>query len=178
MKKCTTIMLCFGLLGSTGAVAEEHCSDEFAPPPDHVSVAWVAPVGDDVWFNGQIDVVRTTDLAEFLGREESPNVGRMLQLLGLKKSNKDPWRRYMVTIFDVPAYTLCRPVVSDEQGTIGGLITCEKPGRTSKRKMPCGYAVDRATGSRTVDRYRIRWNDAAKNGFCVLPATRYLEEGI
>ena len=171
-------MLFLGLLGPSRAAADEHCSEAFAPPPDHVSMAWIAPVGDDVWFNGQIDVVRTSELAEHLVREENPNVGRLLQILGLKKTNKDPWRRYMVTIFDVPAHTLCRTVVSDEQETVGGLLTCDKPGRISKRKMPCGYAVDRATGARTVDRYRIHWNDAAKNGFCVLPATRYLEEGI
>ena len=165
-------------LWSAPSLAQNTCTTEFDVPPDYVSVAWVAPVGKDVWFNGQIDVVRTSDLAEHLNQSSSPTVSRILQILGLRKSGKDPWRRYMVTIFDVPADLLCRAVDNEEVTTLSGIKTCKKPGRTTKKKMPCGYAVDRTTGLRTVDRFRIRWNDAASNGFCVLPAQRYLKEGL
>ena len=174
----TLLLSLFLLLWSGPSFAQGTCSAEFDVPPDYVSVAWVAPVGKDVWFNGHIDVVRTSDLAEHLSQSSSPTVARLLQVLGLRKSGKPPWRRYMVTVFDVPADLLCRAVDNEEVTTISGIKTCKKPGRTTKRKMPCGYAVDRTTGLRTVDRFRIRWNDAAANGFCVLPAQRYLKEGL
>ena len=71
-------------LWSAPSLAQNTCTTEFDVPPDYVSVAWVAPVGKDVWFNGQIDVVRTSDLAEHLNHSSSPTVSRILQILGLR----------------------------------------------------------------------------------------------
>ena len=39
----------------------------------------------------------------------------------------------------------------------------------------CGYSRDTGSGSRGLDVLRVRWEDAAREGFCVMPLDRFLE---
>ena len=39
----------------------------------------------------------------------------------------------------------------------------------------CGYTVDRASGDPGLVQFRAEWDDLARNGFCVLPAERFVQ---
>ena len=148
-----------------------------APPPERLSVAWVSPAGRGAGRASSLLVVPTTALRTWVAAD-APSVGRMLQHLGLRKRDTAPKRRYKVTIFDVRAVDLCRPL--DEQGeedVAAGLPACaERFGEPRRGSSGCGYARDGGSKKRSFDVYRVRWEDAAAAGFCVLPAEAFVAE--
>lgn len=148
-----------------------------AAPPERLSVAWVSPAGRGAGRRTSLLVVPTTALRAWVAADP-PSVGRMLQHLGLQRRDKTPKRRYKVTIFDVRALDLCRPL--DEQGeedVAASVAACpERFGEPRRGSSGCGYARDGDTGKRSFDVYRVRWEDAAAGGFCVLPAEAFLTE--
>jgi len=100
----------------------------------------------------------------------------MLQVLGLRRTDRDPRRRYKVTIFDVVTTGLCRPLAGyEDPAAVEGMVTCpEKLGKETDRYDGCGFTTDLATGATGLELYGARWNDVARNGFCVLPAERFV----
>lgn len=133
------------------ALASEPVCGGLTAPGETLSVAWVSPLGQRVGPRGTVEVVRTRDLRAALQDRAGGQLGRMLQLLGLRRSAAPPSRRWKVTVFDVRGADLCRP-------------------------SGCGFTVDRADGSRGLEIFRVRWADAARDGFCVLPAQRFVDE--
>lgn len=167
-----------GLVGLAAALAgDPGVCEDLAPPAERLSVAWVSPVARGAARSTSLLVVPTTTLRAW-AQAERPSVGRMLQHLGLRKRDRTPKRGYKVTIFDVRAVDLCRPL--DEQGEgdgAAGLPACpERFGEPRPGSSGCGYARDGGTGARSFDVYRVRWEDAAAAGFCVLPAEAFLAE--
>lgn len=165
------------LLFLTAALAAEPvCKAPHTAPAETLSVAWVSPLGERVGARGSIDVVRTRDLREALASRADHDLGRMLQLLGLRRQSDPPSRRYKVTIFDVRGADLCRTIEGiDEPVTLEGVRSCPR-GKPAGKQDGCGFTVDRADGSRGLEAFRIRWEDAARDGFCVLPAERFVAE--
>jgi len=100
----------------------------------------------------------------------------MLQMLGMRRTDRDPIRRYKVTIFDVASTGLCRPLEGyEDPAAIEGMVTCpSKLGKVTERYDGCGFTTDLATGAEGLELYGARWNDVARNGFCVLPADRFV----
>jgi hypothetical protein len=164
------------LLMSVAQGQDEICKGDYRAPPESLSVAWVSPLRAKVGAQGWIRVVRTQDLRAWAEAETGSGLGRMLQSLGLRRTDRDPRRRYKVTIFDVASTGLCRPLAGyDDPVAIDGMVTC--PARLSKVTRSyagCGFTLDRATGEAGLELYSARWNDVARNGFCVLPADRFL----
>jgi hypothetical protein len=106
----------------------------------------------------------------------------MLQALGMKgrRARAAKVENYKITVFDVDASWLCRPI---EEGTPGeehaGVSICEqsqqKPLRANRRGFTgCGYTLDTGASMRGLDIYRIRWSEASAWGFCVLPLERFV----
>lgn len=158
------------------ALASDPVCEGLTAPGDALSVAWVSPLGQRVGPRGVIDVVRTRDLREALQGRAGGRLGRMLQLLGLRRSATTPSRRWKVTVFDVRGADLCRPIADLEAPvTLEGATSCARD-RTRGQTDGCGFTVDRADGSRGLETFRVRWEDAARDGFCVLPAQRFVAE--
>ncbi len=144
-----------------------------------ISVAWVSKVGKTVGRNGEITVVPTAELRTWVAAESRGSVGRMLQRLGLRGRPSDPKSLWKVVVFDALPSDLCRPVAGHEDPVaIGGLVSC-KAGKSkpSAGQTGCGRTVDRATGQPGPVQFRGSWADVARNGFCVLPAERFVSEG-
>lgn len=142
---------------------------------DRLAVAWVSPLGAHAFGSTWLEVVPAANLRGWLD-EEGPRVGRMLQGLGVRRRESDPKRPWKVTVFEVDVADLCRPLLDVEEGQmIDGMLSCpERLGRSHGGRSGCGYTVDRGTGERALDTFRIRWRDAARAGFCVLPAERFV----
>jgi hypothetical protein len=81
--------------------------------------------------------------------EDPTSVARMLQRLGLRKSDREPHRRYKVVVFD--AHT------DDLTG--------------------CGFTTDLRTEGQGLPLYGSTWSALAADGFCVLPADRFVAGG-
>lgn len=151
------------------------CEVSLRPPTEAVSVAWVSPLGQRVGRRGWLEVVRTADLRRAL-EAQSGGVGRMLQLLGVRRKARDPARPWKVTVFDVHGVDLCRPLAGHEDpAAVEGAVTCpERLGRVTRTYDGCGWTTDLGADRPGLEIFRIRWEDAARNGFCVLPADRYV----
>lgn len=151
------------------------CAPVSQLPQPALSMAWVSPAGQRVGLGGKVAVVPTAALRRWLD-EEHADVARLLQGLGLRKRSKPPKRRWKITIFDVDAALLCRPMADAEAGDpVGGHPACKQGKRAVPGKYDgCGYLTDRRSGQRTFDTFLVPWKDAAANGFCVLPAERFI----
>ena len=163
------------IFAAAALAAEPACTQDLAAAPDRLSVAWVSPLGARVGANGWLTVVSTTSLRQFVAAER-PGVGRLLQHLGERRRATDPHRRYKITIFDVEAGSLCRPVEGlDEPDLAGGMAACPKKKSDLHRAYTgCGVLTDLANMSASLQVYRLTWADAAYAGFCVLPVERFL----
>lgn len=139
----------------------------------------MSPNGRTAGNNTWIEVVPTTDLRTWLSTEKAPRVGRMLQHLGQRRSPRDPDRGWKVVVFDVDRSQLCRPV----RGTVAGdelseVVTCpDRFNRATSTYNGCGLLTDLATGENSLPVFRIQWRDAIREGFCVLPAERFVRGG-
>lgn len=150
-------------------------SVELEPVESSLSVTWVSRVGRSVRAGREIEVVPTAELRVAAQRDGS--VARMLQRVGERGSPREPKRRWKVVIFDAEPGALCRPIAGhDDPVAVGGLVTCRPgPSRADAGQTGCGTTTDRATGGTGLPQYRGTWRDLARNGFCVLPAERFVE---
>ena len=164
--------------------------ENLATVPDALQIAWISPVREQVRPNEYIEVVSYSDLRRWLQDEnidtaDGDDVKALLHQLGMlskrSKKNIDP-SDYKVVIFDIYSERLCRPLNTEEAGTlIGGVPVCAvkgaKPANFYSRHgfTGCGYTQNTQTMSRGFDVYRIKWVDASTWGFCVMPLERFLE---
>lgn len=164
------------LLATLGLALGQACDPAvLTTPPERFSVAWVSPLGQRVSGRKSLVVSPTRELAAFLQTQHEPSVGRLLQFIGARKSNKPPKRAYKVTVFDVSAPLLCRPVDGHDEGdVVAGLRACAGS-LPAKQTDGCGVATDHGSKRSGPTLLRIRWRDAARNGFCVLPAERFIQ---
>jgi hypothetical protein len=159
-----------------GQATPEVCGEALGAPAEVVSVAWVSPVGRRVGGRAWLEVVPTGELRRWMSAED-PTIGRLLQRMGQRKTERDPRRRFKVTVFEVRAADLCRPVEGALEA-IAGVASCEGGlGRSTATYSGCGYTTDLRDGARGFDVYRVQWRDAAVQGFCVLPGERFVAEG-
>ncbi|TNE86855.1 MAG: hypothetical protein EP330_19795 [Deltaproteobacteria bacterium] len=147
------------------AFADSGC---LAPPSgDSLAVAWVSKVNRTVGAKTYIDVVPATAIRQ----QDFRTVGELVHGLGLQKKKTAPKKPYKVTIFEVDPRILCRPIDGAEPGErVAGVPACESA-RTTGKSDGSGCMAD-------VPVYRISWSDASARGFCVLPAQRFVDEGL
>jgi hypothetical protein len=132
-------------IGVAAARVPDVCLTAERPEPGRtISVAWVSPLGRRAGNNKFLEVVPTAELRRTATADGS--LARTLQRLGMRKSSKEPDRRYKVVVFDAPTEQL----------------------------YGCGATVDRATAGAGLPVYGATWATLAADGFCVLPATRFI----
>ena len=164
----------------TPATATDGTCAGVAELPATLQVAWVSRVERTVGARTALQVMRVADLRKLVDASERDPTRflRALGLVGKKATARGSWK---ITVFDVKREWLCRPVEGPEDATIAGVAACptQHQGRFSGTKARswsgCGYLLDAATGARTLDVFRIEWQDAVAWGFCVLPLRRFLE---
>lgn len=145
-----------------------------------LQVAWLSPVNKTVRSSTWLEVVRVSDLRAWV-RAQGADQLRLLQGLGFanaKGRGRKVGGEWKVTIFDVGQGQVCRPVEGVAPGApLSGAPACLEAGANGPRKgyTGCGYARDGANGGRGLDVYRIRWRDASRAGFCVMPLERFLQ---
>ena len=170
------------LLGSVFfAPAQAAECEAVEPLPQAVQVAWISPVRKRVGVRGYIEVVRVSDIRELASRTNRDPV-RLLQGMGLvgPKGHRGlipRARNYKVTFFDIDSAWLCRSIVGQgPTAAVAGLAVCPKSQlRGGRYYTGCGYSRDAKTNARGLDVFRIRWRDAVRRGFCVMPLERFLE---
>ena len=143
-------------------------------------VVWISPVRAHVRARQWMEVIELADL-EAWAKEHGKDSTRLLQAAGVvgkkaRRARSVPWK---VTIFDVGRDLTCRPIEGAAPGTqVASVAVCEdqKPAHGAKHGFTgCGYSRDTGSGSRGLDVLRVRWEDAAREGFCVMPLDRFLE---
>ncbi len=151
--------------------------------PETLQVAWISPVSKSVGMDSWIETVRVADLRAWV-REHGTDQVRLLKGMGMvrKKGGKYAAKRaYKITVFDVKREWMCRPIEGSDPGTVDRDVTvCEEKqhkGLWGHRRgyTGCGYIEDTLSQSRSLDVLRIRWGEASRWGFCVLPLERFLE---
>jgi hypothetical protein len=164
------------LLALSLSFASDVCEDTRPLKEGVTSIAWVTPVGQRARANTWLTVIPTARLREWMTRHEA-QLPRLLQGLGRRRKATTPRHDWKVTIFEVDSGMLCRPVEEGEPGTlVSGLPICPRNQRTvSGRHDGCGYATDLAYQTRGPELLGIQWRDAVKRGFCVLPASRFID---
>lgn len=147
---------------------------------DQVQVAWISPVRQTVGAKTMISVVRTSDFRALVGTKDRDPTA-ILRAIGMLGPKQKLAKDYKITLFDVKAEWLCRPMPGPEGEVVGGLRRCEEKHQDRdasthpKAWTDCGYLVDVLSGKRTLDLYRLEWSAAATWGFCVMPLQRFLE---
>jgi len=121
------------------------CLTAEAPEPGRtISVAWVTPLRRRASNHKFLEVVPTAELRRTATTDAS--LARTLQRLGMRRSSREPDRRYKVVVFDAPTDQL----------------------------YGCGATVDHATDGAGLPLYGATWATLASDGFCVLPAARFV----
>ena len=164
------------------AGAQTSSCDELGDVGSQTHVAWVSPLRQTVRGNQWIEVVRVADLREWIA-DNDPEAVRVLQALGMKgrRARSVDVSNYKITVFDVAADWMCRPIEGGTPGEpIEGVSQCEarqqRPlGGHRRGYTGCGYSLDTGASLRGLDVYRIRWSEAATQGFCVMPMSRFLD---
>ena len=147
---------------------------------DPTQVVWISPTRAHVRARGWMEVIEMDDL-EAWAKEHGKDSVRFLQAAGVvsKSGHKARSTTWKVTIFDVARDITCRPIEGAVPGTpVGSVAVCEdqKPAKGGHHGFTgCGYTRDTGSGSRGLDVLRVRWEDAAREGFCVMPLDRFLE---
>ncbi len=162
-----------------GVALADECEAPVAVPGTF-QVAWISPVRKGARASTELQVVRVGDLRSWVNQHGADQT-RLLQGMGYvgpaggRKAEKD-WK---ITIFDVRAEQVCRPVEGLEPGAdwMGAPVCSEDLLRTvGRHESTCGYTLDRgAEDSRGLDTFRVRWEQASAQGFCVFPLERFLE---
>lgn len=146
------------------------------PVPSRFQVAWVSEAGARVGSDRVLEVVRVTDLRAFMAAER-PDQTELLQELGLVPRNgRGGEKAWQLTIFDVDAQMLCRPVAGAEPGApLAGVPACAEHLQTGGKGFTgCGYTLDTEHLDRGVDTFRVTWSEASAWGFCVFPLERFM----
>jgi hypothetical protein len=165
------------LLLATALAADPSACGVLQPvEAESLAVAWVSPSARQVGQKSWLTVVPAADLRRWI-QDHEPSPARLLQHLGLRKKGTVPSRRWKITILEVSAGALCRPLADLEPGTpLASLAVCPRQDRTvTGRHEGCGYSEDLATGERGADLFAVPWHVAASNGFCVLPLERFID---
>ena len=173
----TALLLIFTAAVTSTATAASDCQG-VSGVSTNVQVAWISPIRQRVGSDRYMEAVPLSDLRAWVKKNGNDQT-RLLQALGLV-GRYPLWRDDMawkVTIFDVRADWLCRPIRGGTPGeTIQGVVVChERLQRGGRRFTGCGYTLDTLTGNKGFDHYRVPWRDAATWGFCVMPLERLLE---
>jgi hypothetical protein len=166
------------LLGAAGALAQEPSSAScpcLEPPPAGLQIAWISPVRQRVRGGATLSVVRVAELRSFV-QLHGADLPRTLQGLGVVGPRGKVRKRYKITLFDVSAEQLCRPVEHTLEGEDSDGHPACSGGRQHGVRFDsgCGTTTDTATDGRGLDLYRIPWREAARGGFCVMPLERFL----
>ncbi|MCB9682477.1 MAG: hypothetical protein H6733_13515 [Alphaproteobacteria bacterium] len=166
------------LLAASTALAAPSCGDLSSPGRGSTSVAWVAPASQRVLGTGWLTVVPTRALRAWIEAEQA-DAARLLQRLGRRRSSRDPVRTWVVTVFEVDAGRLCRPIDEDAAGgaaRVGDAAVCPHFDKKVQGTCDgCGRTIDRALNRPALEVFAIQWRDAAARGFCVLPIDRFLQ---
>ncbi len=168
-----------GLIAAWALAGEpvKACEGPWPAPEQALSVAWVSPLRDRAGNNRWLTLTPTAELRAYGRGEAKGSVARVLQHLGARKRSKEPRRAYKVVVFDVPVDALCRPLGDHDGGAelVDGVRACvAQATRLREAHDGCGRLVDHGGGA-TTPVFRARWRDVVGNGFCVLPAERFLE---
>ena len=163
------------------SVASAQSCAEVSEVPAATQVAWVSRSRRQVWGGTQLEVVRVTDLREWL-RTNQADSGRLVQALGMapRRGGRAARIPYKITIFDIKSEWLCRPIEGATTGDkVQGVTVCEdRDARPATHHKPgftgCGYTLDTASSQRGLDVLRVRWEDASSWGFCVMPLDRFI----
>lgn len=184
---CVRWTMALLLGGSLGAPAL--ACDPLSEVPEKVQVAWLSPVRATVGAETPMQVVRSVELQQVAtAQAKGDGAGNratqgtaVLQALGLAgpRATVDP-ARWKVSFFDVSRADLCRPMAGVAGDMRSGVPICEDNqqdrwrGPRGKSWTGCGYLSDVKTAVRTLDVFRLRWSDAVRDGFCLLPLGRLL----
>lgn len=157
------------------------------PVNSTLQVAWISPIRQTVDAKGMLTVVRTTDLRALIVARNR-DATKVLHALGMVRAKKEATKDYKITLFDVKAEWLCRPMLveeapaeGEEAPVVAGVKVCGGRWQTShkgffrKSWSDCGYLLDIVSGARTLDVLRVDWQTAVTWGFCVMPLERFLE---
>jgi hypothetical protein len=158
------------------ALAAPACAPTQPVGAQDLSVAWISPQGARASGRTWLTVVRTAELRAWTDSHDA-DLTRLLQGLGLRRSDEPPRRPWKVVVFDIEPDRMCRPVATEAPGAnVGGVTTCLQLARgVDGRDRGCGHAIDFEGDARGPDLFQIRWDDAARQGFCVLPVGRFLD---
>ncbi|MDP2308756.1 MAG: hypothetical protein Q8P18_22230 [Pseudomonadota bacterium] len=181
------VLLLAALLGPAAHAAEpagtpsgEQACNATTELPESLQVAWVSRLPARAGAHTALAVVRVADLRRLV-EESDRDATRVLRALGLVGKRQEARGAWKVTVFDVKRDWLCRPVDGPEDATIAGVAACPADLQRSARGVRasawsgCGYLLDTATGTRTLDVFRVEWESAVAWGFCVLPLRRFLD---
>ncbi len=166
-----TVLMAMGLAQEAGPTCLA-----LEPAPSRMQVAWIAEAGSRVGSDRVLEVVRVADLKAFL-EAEKPDQAEFLQEVGLiPRNERGADRTWQLTIFDVDAATLCRPVAGATPGEdLAGVPACAEHLQTGGRHFTgCGYTLDTEHMDRGVDTFRVTWAEASAWGFCVFPLERFM----
>ena len=167
------------ILLALGIVQARAC-DALSEPPETVQVAWVSHVRATVGAGTAMQVVRSSEL-QALAKDKAGDAAAVLKAMGLvgprATAEAADWK---VSFFDVSRDLLCRPMLGVEGDVRSGVSICEDNlqaawhGTREKSWTGCGYLQDVSTAARTLEVFRLRWEDAVRDGFCLLPMARML----
>ena len=163
-------------LAFAALVSAQECAVQPPSIPSNTSVVWVSQAGKRARNNQFLWVTPTSEVTRWIGSQDRATLGGLLRHLGIRKRKTEPKRRYKVVVFDANHGSLCRPIQGEAPGAVvGGLAVCEPAqSRPNGPNNGCGWADARdGDGASLV---RATWADLSANGFCVLPATRFLDE--
>ena len=173
----TAALVALALAGQAHAQA---CESPVSTPAQ-VQVAWISPVNQRVRSSTTMEVVRVQDLRAWV-REHGAEPTRVLKGVGVLPRNGGPGEDWdwKITIFDVRAEWMCRPMEDGDPGAdSGGVAICDEgdSGKIRSNRFGytgCGYTLDTAASTRGLDVFRVDWETASSQGFCVMPLERFL----
>lgn len=177
-------MLWMLMLAGAALADEPPECESLVAVPGSFQVAWISPVRKGARSSTQLQVVRVGDLRSWVNQYGADQT-RLLQGMGYvgPAGGRRVWagraeKDWKITIFDVQAEQICRPVEGVMAGAdlMGAPVCGEELLRTvGRHESTCGYTLDRADDSRGLDTFRVSWEQAAAQGFCVFPLERFLE---
>jgi hypothetical protein len=179
-------MIAFTALGwmamTTTALGSGAC-EPTAPVDDTIQVAWIAPKAERVRKHTVLEVVRVSDLRAWVSAKNADPL-RTLQGLGMVGRNVQEidGTDWTISLFDVKVTWLCRPIQGETPGTaVVGVAACVEDQQVALDEghtqgfTGCGYTLDMGASNRGLDIFRLDWETAVSNGFCLWPLERFLE---
>jgi hypothetical protein len=163
------------------AAREAQACEPVAEVSPTVQVAWVSRVAAGADNNTWLQVVDLGALRGLVTRANRDSAA-VLRGLGLLSRSAKAHGNWKVTVFEVESTALCRPMDAEPGTVVAGLPVCDDPQQragTATRAASysgCGYLTDLGAGVRGLDVYRVRWADAVRKGYCLLPWERLLQE--